>query len=104
MALFLGRAIAAMFKPPFRFTLIMQQGEFIGFGSLFIVLLTGTFTGAVFTLQPINALARVGMESMVGSTVMLAVSRELGPVLASLMVTGRGGQRHGHGAWHHARV
>lgn len=91
MTLFLLRALRAAFKPPFRFGLIMQQGEFIGFGSLFIVVLTGTFTGAVFTLQTINALARVGMESMVGSTVVLAVSRELGPVLTSLMVTGRVG-------------
>jgi len=55
------------------------------------VLLTGTFTGAVFTLQTITGLQRVGMENVVGSTVMLAVSRELAPVLTSLMVTGRVG-------------
>lgn len=91
MAQFLFQVIRASVRPPYRIALTMQQAEFVGFGSLFIVMLTGLFTGAVFTLQSVNALARVGMESMVGSTVLLAVSRELGPVLTSLMVTGRVG-------------
>ena len=88
---FLMRAMSGALRPPYRVGLIFQQAEFVGFGSLFIILLTGSFTGAVFTLQSVGALARVSMESMVGSTVMLAVSRELGPVLTSLMVTGRVG-------------
>lgn len=91
MLMFLFRAMLAGAKPPYRFVLILQQMEFVGFGSLFIVGLTGIFTGAVFTLQTVNALERVGMESMVGSTVLIAVSRELGPVLTSLMVCGRVG-------------
>jgi phospholipid/cholesterol/gamma-HCH transport system permease protein len=45
----------------------------------------------VFTLQSAAGLARVNMDSMVGSMVMLAVARELGPVLTALMVTGRVG-------------
>lgn len=89
--LFLGRAIWRGLRPPFRFRLIALQAEFVGFGSLFIIILTGSFTGAVFTLQTVNGLARVGMETLAGSTVMLAVSRELGPVLTSLMVCGRVG-------------
>ncbi len=88
---FFFRAIAAGVRPPYRIALILQQAEFVGFGSLFIVGLTGLFTGGVFTLQTVNALERVGMESMVGSTVLIAVSRELGPVLTSLMVCGRVG-------------
>ena len=91
MAQFTGRVVMAMVRPPYRVGLFLQQAEFVGFGSLFIVLLTGVFTGAVFTLQSVNALARVGMESMVGSTVLLAVTRELAPVLTALMVTGRVG-------------
>jgi phospholipid/cholesterol/gamma-HCH transport system permease protein len=79
------------FRAPVRWRLILAQMEFVGVGSMFIVLLTGSFTGAVFTLQSVNALQRVGMESMVGSSVMLAVTRELAPVLTSLMVTGRVG-------------
>lgn len=91
IVLFFARALAAAFKRPFRWRLLVEQAEFVGFGSLFIVLLTGVFTGAVFTLQSVIALRKVGMESMVGSTVMLAVSRELAPVLTSLMVAGRVG-------------
>lgn len=91
MVQFLGRIVSSAVRPPFRFALILQQAEFVGVGSLFIVLLTGFFTGAVFTLQSINVLERVGMESMVGSSVVLAVARELAPVLTALMVTGRVG-------------
>lgn len=91
MAEFLVQALIAAFRRPIRVQLWFQQAEFVGVGSLFIVLLTGTFTGAVFTLQIVSGLERVGMESMVGSMVMLAVARELGPVLTALMVTGRVG-------------
>lgn len=90
-SLFFLRVVLAGIKPPYRLDLWLEQMAFVGFGSLFIIVLTGTFTGAVFTLQTVNALSRVGMESMVGSTVLMAVSRELGPVLTSLMVTGRVG-------------
>ena len=89
--MFLGRVAAAAGRPPWRPRLLLQQAEFVGFGSLFIVSLTGLFTGAVFTLQSVGALGKVGMESMVGSMVWLATSRELGPVLSSLMVCGRVG-------------
>lgn len=91
MTLFLGRTFKAAARRPYRVELFLLQAEMIGFGSLFIVGLTGFFTGAVFTLQTVNALEKVGMESMVGSTVLLAVSRELAPVLAALMVSGRVG-------------
>jgi len=91
VANFFARTLVASLSPPYRLNLFFQQAEFVGFGSLFIVLLTGTFTGAVFTLESVQALQRVGMESMVGSTVILAVARELGPVLTALMVTGRVG-------------
>lgn len=91
MTEFLLLSLAHALRPPYRVKLIFQQAEFIGVGSLFIVMLTGSFTGAVFTLQSVSALQRVGMESMVGSTVLLAVARELAPVLTSLMVTGRVG-------------
>ncbi len=91
VAQFFGLVVARSLTPPYRWRLLLQQMEFVGFGSIFIVLLTGFFTGAVFTLQSAQAFARVGMESMVGSTVLLAVARELAPVLTSLMVTGRVG-------------
>ena len=79
------------FKAPWRWRLFVEQADSVGIGSLFIVTLTSFFTGAVFTLQSMDALTRVGMESMVGSMVMVAVARELAPVLTTLMVVGRAG-------------
>ncbi|MBN1962367.1 MAG: ABC transporter permease [Deltaproteobacteria bacterium] len=89
MAQLMAQALLMAFRSPLRLRLIFQQAEFVGVGSIFIIVLTGFFTGAVFTLQSVTGLARVGMESLVGSMVMLAVARELGPVLTALMVTGR---------------
>jgi phospholipid/cholesterol/gamma-HCH transport system permease protein len=88
---FVGEVLVSIVRPPFRPGLLLQQMDFIGVGSLFIILLTGTFTGAVFTLQTVYAFSLFGMESLVGATVTLALTRELSPVLASLMITGRAG-------------
>lgn len=90
-AAFFVRAVASSVRPPYRPGLVLQQAEFVGVGSLFIVMLTGVFTGAVFTLQSMAALERMGMESMVGAMVLISIARELGPVLTALMVTGRVG-------------
>jgi phospholipid/cholesterol/gamma-HCH transport system permease protein len=78
-------------RPPYRFRLLFQAMEFVGVGSLFIVLLTGVFTGAVFALQGANAFRLFSAESLVGSTVAISLARELSPVLTGLMVTGRAG-------------
>lgn len=86
---FFASVIIAALKPPYRIPLLLQQAEFVGVGSLFIIILTGSFTGAVFTLQTVNGLAQFNLESVVGTTVMIGVTRELGPVLTALMVTGR---------------
>ncbi|MEO1228964.1 MAG: ABC transporter permease [Myxococcota bacterium] len=83
--------IAWTFRPPYRLRLLLQQAEFIGVGSLFIVLLTGLFTGLVFALQSSFAFATFNAESLVGATVVISLTRELAPVLAGLMVTGRAG-------------
>ncbi len=89
--LFGGRTFLQGIRGPIRPRLMMQQLEFVGVGSLFIVLLTGVFTGAVFTLQSVSAFAKFSAQSLVGATVTLALTRELAPVLTGLMVTGRVG-------------
>src|SRR3989338_9422840 len=91
MALMLFQAIMWMFIPPLKVRNIFKQMEFVGVKSLFVVVLTGAFTGAVIALQSYNALKRFGAESLVGPTVALSMARELGPVLTGLMVTGRAG-------------
>lgn len=86
---FFATTVMLAFRPPYRINLLLTQMEFVGVGSLFIIILTGGFTGAVFTLQTVNGLAQFNLESVVGTTVMIGVTRELAPVLTALMVTGR---------------
>lgn len=87
----LGRTLVWLPRRPYRLRLLMYQFNFIGVGSAFIVLLTGFFTGAVFSLQSSHAFSLFEANTMVGPTVMLALTRELGPVLTALMVIGRAG-------------
>ncbi|MBL7195666.1 MAG: ABC transporter permease [Desulfobacterales bacterium] len=89
--LLLISAITWMLRPPFRFRVIFKQMEFVGVNSIFVVLITGTFTGMVFALQSYHGFKMFGGESLVGATVALGVTRELGPVFTALMVTGRVG-------------
>jgi len=91
MAIMLALAIRYAFTPPFKLKNLFKQMEFVGVQSLFVVILTGSFTGMVLALQGFNALKRFGAESLVGPTVALSMARELGPVLTGLMVTGRAG-------------
>ncbi len=71
--------------------LIGRQLVAIGFGSQTVVIVTGAFTGAVFAAQTYFQFSTYGLGSTVGAVVSIAMSRELGPVLAGLMVSGRVG-------------
>jgi phospholipid/cholesterol/gamma-HCH transport system permease protein len=88
---FLGGAFVAMLTPPLKFWAFVDRINFIGFRSLLIILLTGAFTGMVLGLQIFLTLSRFGSEAFLGPAVALSLIRELGPVLAALMVTGRAG-------------
>ncbi|MDR1922048.1 MAG: ABC transporter permease [Candidatus Adiutrix sp.] len=85
------KAILGAFVPPWRLRGVFRQMEVVGADSIFVVILTGFFTGAVFTLQVIYGFRMFSAESLVGPTVALGMCRELGPVLTALMVTGRVG-------------
>ena len=61
----------------------------IGVGSLPIVVLTGFFTGGVLALQSASTLSQFGATAVTGQLVSLSMVKELGPVLTSLMVSGR---------------
>jgi phospholipid/cholesterol/gamma-HCH transport system permease protein len=91
MSMMLFKVAGYVFTRPFKFRNLFKQMEFVGVQSLFVVILTGAFTGMVLALQSYNALKRFGAESMVGPTVALSMARELGPVLTGLMVSGRAG-------------
>ena len=70
---------------------VLKQLRFIGTKSLFVIVLTAGFTGMVLGLQGYYTLSKFGSEGMLGTAVALSLIRELGPVLAALMVTGRAG-------------
>ena len=91
MGTFLARTLFYTFAPPLKFFRVLKQIRFIGFGSLLVIVLTGAFTGMVLGFQGFYTLSRVGSTAFLGSMVALSLLRELGPVLAALMVTGRAG-------------
>ena len=84
-----GRALSWLPRRPFRFVNYLEAAEYIGFGSLPIVLLVGAFTGMVTSLQSVYAFSQFGLESFSGGATGKALSIELGPVLTSLMLAGR---------------
>jgi len=86
-----AKALSWLPRRPFRMTNYLEAAEYIGFGSLPIVLLVGFFTGAVMSLQSVAAFRQFGLESFSGGTTGKALSLELGPVLCSLMLAGRAG-------------
>jgi phospholipid/cholesterol/gamma-HCH transport system permease protein len=88
---FFLRAVGSLATPPFKFRAFVDRVDYIGFRSLLIILLTGAFTGMVLGLQIFLTLSRFGSEAFLGPAVALSLIRELGPVLAALMVTGRAG-------------
>jgi phospholipid/cholesterol/gamma-HCH transport system permease protein len=88
---FLGHAAPLMVLPPVKAGRVVERIHFIGFRSLTIIVLTGAFTGMVLALQIFFVLSRFGSEAFLGPAVALALIRELGPVLCSLIVAGRAG-------------
>ncbi|MDQ3818654.1 MAG: ABC transporter permease [Acidobacteriota bacterium] len=89
--LLVARAARGLFKRPRYVPETIAQMDAIGVGSLTIIILTGFFTGGVFTLQTFPTLQFYGAQSQTGRLVALSLVRELGPVLTALMVTGRVG-------------
>lgn len=76
-------------RPPIRVENLFAQLDFVGVGSIFIVMLTGIFSGMVFAHQSSRAFLLFNAESLVGPTVALTLTRELAPVFTALMVTMR---------------
>ena len=80
-----------LLSPPFRIRVLFKQMEFVGVHSVTVVLITGAFTGMVLGLQTYYGFRMFGGESLVGATVALSMTREIGPVFTGLMVTARAG-------------
>lgn len=89
--LFLVRVIITAATTKLKIKKFFAQTDEIGFNSLVIVILTGTFAGAVLALQTYIGVRRYGGEEFVGPIVALSMTRELGPVITGLMIAGRCG-------------
>lgn len=76
-------------RPPFYPRLIGKQMIEVGYYSLPVVGLTAIFTGMVLALQSYTGFARFSAQSAIPNVVVVSITRELGPVLAGLMVAGR---------------
>lgn len=91
LAFFTIRAVSSCLTPPFYIRHIIKQMMEIGYYSLPVIGLTAIFTGAVLALQSYSGFSRFSAESSIAIVVVLSVTRELGPVMAGLMVAGRVG-------------
>ena len=89
ITLFTVRALSHCVRPPYFPRLILRQMIDIGYYSLPVVGLTAVFTGMVLALQSYTGFSRFSAESAIPNVVVLSITRELGPVLAGLMVAGR---------------
>jgi len=91
MGIFLAACLLNVLRPPYKLGPIVRQIHFIGSRSTFVILFTGSFTGMVLALQGYYTLRKFGSEGLLGAAVALSLIRELGPVIAALMVVGRAG-------------
>jgi phospholipid/cholesterol/gamma-HCH transport system permease protein len=81
----------SIFTHKLRWKLFLNQVVEVGLLSQLVVIITGAFTGAVFSAQTFFQFNKLGMGSAVGAVVSVSLCRELAPVLTALMVAGRVG-------------
>jgi phospholipid/cholesterol/gamma-HCH transport system permease protein len=89
LTVFTVDGVTSILRPPIYWSLIGQQMLIIGYYSLPVVGLTAFFTGGALALQIYMGSDRFGAEAFVPNIVVLGITRELGPVIAGLMVAGR---------------
>lgn len=89
--LFASSSVGLIFAKPSRHGEIIRHMEFIGNQSVGIISLTSLFTGLALSFQIYLGFKLVNATNLVGPTVALGISRELGPVLTGLIVAARAG-------------
>lgn len=90
-SIFAYTSIRKLAEKPYRFDEIVRHMEFIGNRSILIICLTGAFTGLALSFQIYLGFNLVNATNLVGPTVALGITRELGPVLTGLIVAARAG-------------
>ncbi len=91
VAIFAAQGVSHWFRPPLYGRLFWRAFVEFGYFSLPVVAMTAVFSGMVIALQSYTGFSRVGATSAIAYIVLVAVVRELAPVLAGLMVAGRVG-------------
>ena len=89
--LFMTTTLRTTFRRPNRYLELIRHMEFVGNQSVFIIMLTGSFTGLALAYQIYLGFKMVNATNLVGPIVGLGISRELGPVLTGLIVAARAG-------------
>src|SRR3989449_7831182 len=91
LSMFAGQSATSIFRRPYRVGLLMVQLEFMAYGSMFVVGLTGLFTGMVLALQTVYAFGLFNAQSLVGATVEISLARELAPIFTCIVLVARVG-------------
>ncbi len=90
-ALFANRAFSGVFRRTFRGRELLRVAFEVGYASAGVVAVTGLFIGMVLAVQAYGQFHTIGMETSLGAIIHMSVVRELGPVLAAVMLAGRVG-------------
>lgn len=89
LVVFVIQAVRTMFTTRLKWKKVFYQANHIGVNSLSVVLLTGGAIGAILAIQTYVGLHKFGAEKFIGALIFLSMAREFGPVVSSIMVTGR---------------
>jgi phospholipid/cholesterol/gamma-HCH transport system permease protein len=88
---FLAQSLRRVFYPPLNWKLTLQQLEFVGNRSIWVIILAGIMTGAIFGFQLGEIFRIFGAETLIGAAAGFTLSKELAPVVSAMLVTGRAG-------------
>lgn len=90
-ALFVIRTTSWLFTRLPKWETLLPNFYQVGVQSLPVIALTGTFIGMVLSVQSFSQFEQLGLESQMGAVITMTLVRELGPVLAAVMLAGRVG-------------
>jgi len=87
--MFYLRLFPLFFTPPYRVREVIKHIETIGVQSWGVITLTAIFTGMIEAVQLYTGFKEFGAENFMGFTIFISITKELGPVFATLMVISR---------------
>ncbi len=85
------RGLMGLLGKPFYLRDTIEQMDYAGAGSFFIIILVSLFVGMALSLQLAAELSVLGLKMYTGKVVGISIVREIGPVAAALVFTGRVG-------------